>query len=63
MNVAIIHDHLLAFGGAERVLEALLKLYQDADVYTAFATNKNIENIKGKTQVKQGFYKKDRIKK
>jgi glycosyltransferase involved in cell wall biosynthesis len=49
MRIALVHDHLLANGGAERVLEVLLKLYPDADVYTAFASNKNIENIKSKT--------------
>lgn len=37
MKVAIIHDSLVEFGGAERVLLALLDLFPDADVYTAYA--------------------------
>jgi glycosyltransferase involved in cell wall biosynthesis len=33
-RVAIVHDWLVTFAGAERVLEQLLKLFPDADVYT-----------------------------
>lgn len=35
MKIAIVHDYLKEFGGAERVLEELIKLYPDADVYTS----------------------------
>jgi glycosyltransferase involved in cell wall biosynthesis len=35
MNVAIIHDYLNQYGGAERVLEALHDLYPQAPVYTS----------------------------
>jgi len=34
MRVAILHDYLNQYGGAERVLEALLELFPDADLYT-----------------------------
>ncbi len=34
MHVAILHDYLNQFGGAERVLETLLELFPDADLYT-----------------------------
>lgn len=46
MRTAIAHDHFLYFGGAERVLLVLLKLFPGADVYLAFATKKNIEQLK-----------------
>ncbi len=36
MRVALVHDYLNEFGGAERVLEALSELYPDAPIYTAF---------------------------
>jgi glycosyltransferase involved in cell wall biosynthesis len=36
MKVAIIHDYLNQYGGAERVLEALLKIFPEADIYTLF---------------------------
>ncbi len=35
-RVAVVHDYLREYGGAERVLEALHALYPDAPVYTAF---------------------------
>jgi glycosyltransferase involved in cell wall biosynthesis len=35
MRVAIVHDYLNQYGGAERVLEALHDLYPDAPVYTS----------------------------
>src|SRR3989344_6811771 len=34
MKVALVHDYLNQFGGAERVLEALLKIFPDAHLYT-----------------------------
>lgn len=36
MNVAIVHDYIKEYGGAERVLEALHEIYPKAPVYTAF---------------------------
>lgn len=36
MRVAIVHDYIKEYGGAERVLEELHKLYPDAPIYTAF---------------------------
>ena len=34
MRVALVHDHLNQFGGAERVLKALTELYPKAPIYT-----------------------------
>ena len=34
MRVAIVHDWLVTFAGAERVLEQMLAVYPDADLYT-----------------------------
>lgn len=36
MNVALVHDYLGEFGGAERVLSALSDMWPDAPIYTAF---------------------------
>lgn len=36
MRVALVHDYIKEYGGAERVLEALHELYPDAPIYTAF---------------------------
>jgi glycosyltransferase involved in cell wall biosynthesis len=35
MKIALVHDYIKEYGGAERVLEALHELYPDADVYTS----------------------------
>lgn len=35
MRVALVHDYLNQYGGAERVLEALHELFPDAPVYTS----------------------------
>ena len=34
MKVAIVHDWLVTYAGAERVLEQLLLLYPEADLYS-----------------------------
>jgi len=36
MRVALVHDYLKEYGGAERVLEALTEIYPQAPIYTAF---------------------------
>lgn len=36
MKIAIVHDYIKEYGGAERVLEALTEIYPDAPIYTAF---------------------------
>lgn len=36
IKIALVHDYLREYGGAERVLEALHELFPDAPVYTAF---------------------------
>ena len=34
MRVAVVHDWLVAYGGAERVLAAILECFPDAEVFT-----------------------------
>jgi len=34
MKVALFHDYLVQYGGAERVLEKLLEIYPNAPIYT-----------------------------
>ncbi len=36
LKVALVHDYLREYGGAERVVEALHEMFPDAPVYTAF---------------------------
>ncbi len=36
MKIALVHDYLKEYGGAERVLEALHEIWPEAPIYTAF---------------------------
>jgi glycosyltransferase involved in cell wall biosynthesis len=37
MKIALVHDYLSEYGGAERVLSVLSEMYPEAPIYTAFA--------------------------
>jgi len=39
MKVALVHDYIKEYGGAERVLKTLTQLYPKAPIYTAFCVN------------------------
>lgn len=51
MKIALVHDFLKEYGGAERVLEGLHEIYPEAPVYTAFYSPKHLgkfaEKFKG----------------
>lgn len=49
-KVALVHDYLNEFGGAERVLEALSEIFPKAPIYTAFARKNSpaYKRFKGK---------------
>jgi glycosyltransferase involved in cell wall biosynthesis len=36
MKIALVHDYIRDFGGAERVLKVLTQIFPDAPIYTAF---------------------------
>src|SRR5574340_1180818 len=38
IKIALVHDYLKEFGGAERVLLTLHEMFPDAPIYTAFVT-------------------------
>lgn len=42
LRVALVHDYLREYGGAERVLEALHDMFPKAPVYTAFVDKKSL---------------------
>ena len=46
MRIALVHDYIKEFGGAERVLKVLSEMYPDASIYTAFC-------VKGSTAEKE----------
>lgn len=49
MRVAIIHDWLTNLGGAERVVEAMLEAYPEADLYTSVYDPKNLSLFQNHT--------------
>ncbi|MCL6096199.1 MAG: glycosyltransferase [Patescibacteria group bacterium] len=62
MKVAIVHDYIKEYGGAERVLEALCEIYPEAPIYTTVYLpsflgphKKRFENMKIKTSFLQYF--------
>ncbi|GIW62778.1 MAG: glycosyl transferase [Patescibacteria group bacterium] len=46
MKTAIVHDQLVEFGGAERVLYALTKIFPNAEIYTSTADLNKLGNHK-----------------
>jgi glycosyltransferase involved in cell wall biosynthesis len=46
MKIALVHDYIKEFGGAERVLKVLSEMYPSAPIYTAFC-------VKGSTAEKE----------
>ncbi|CAM4135316.1 glycosyltransferase [Treponema peruense] len=51
MKTAIVHDWLVNYGGAERVVEQMLLLYPDADIYTLVYDEKKMGKIFPKEKV------------
>lgn len=60
-RVALVHDFLVEYGGAERVLEAFHDMYPDAHVYTSVVNEKGLgvhwERIK-RWDIRQSWYGK-----
>lgn len=58
MKVAIVHDWLVNYGGAERVVEQMLKMYPDADIYTLVYDKKKMGKIFQEEKVHPSFIQK-----
>lgn len=55
MKVAIIHDHLAQDGGAERVVQVLMKMYPDAPLFTLLYDRKNANKFFATRDVRTSF--------
>lgn len=57
MKIAIVHDYIKEYGGAERVLEVLSEMYPDAPIYTAFCDTKSTayKHLKNKRIIPSWF--------
>ncbi|MBI9102600.1 MAG: glycosyltransferase [Spirochaetales bacterium] len=54
-KVAIVHDWLTVYGGAERVVEEFCKIFPDAPIYTTVYNRKNMESIFPPEKVKTSY--------
>lgn len=55
MKVALVHDYLVQYGGAERVLEALCEIFPRAPIYTLVYDEKKFERRFGKKKIYTSF--------
>ncbi len=55
MRVALVHDYLVQYGGAERVLEALAEIFPLAPIYTLVYDEKLFKNTFGKRKIYTSF--------
>lgn len=57
-KVAIIHDWLVNYGGAERVVESFLEIYPEADIFTLVYDEEKMGKIFKKEKVRTTFIQK-----
>jgi len=55
MRVALVHDHLVQEGGAERVLKALHDIFPEAPIYTLLYNEKSMSNDFRKKDIRPSF--------
>ena len=58
MKVAIVHDYLNQYGGAERVVEVLHELFPDAPIYTSIYIPNNMPGSFKKMHIETSFMQK-----
>lgn len=58
MKIALVHDYLVQYGGAERVLEALCEIWPHAPVYTLIHDSKLVHGRFDKKMVRTSFLQK-----
>jgi hypothetical protein len=59
MKVALVHDYLKEFGGAERVLSALCEIFPQTPIYTIFCKKgSSAEREFGKVNIIESWFGK-----
>ncbi|MDB5081211.1 MAG: glycosyltransferase family 4 protein [Chloroflexi bacterium] len=58
MKIAIVHDYLNQYGGAERLLEAICELYPDAPIYTSIYSPERVMHRFDGRDVRTSFMQK-----
>ncbi len=57
-KIAIVHDFLLYFGGAEKVLSDIAEMFPDAPIYTLLYDEKNMSHLFPAKRVRTSFLQK-----
>ena len=52
MKIAIVHEMLIKLGGAEKVLQELMQMYPEADVYTLMYDEKKVGTVFPKNRIR-----------
>ncbi len=58
MKIALVHDYLVQYGGAERVLESFIKIFPEAHIYTIVADDEIIQRSFVKKNIHTSFLQK-----
>ena len=58
MRIALVHDYLVQFGGAERVLECFTELYPEAPIYTLVYSEKLMHGVFKDKKIRTSFIQK-----
>lgn len=58
MKLAIVHDYLNQYGGAERVIEALNEIYKDSPIYTSIYDAERMPATFRKMDIRTSFMQK-----
>ena len=58
MRIALIHDYITSYGGAERTFKVLTEIFPQAEVYTLFYDSKIKKKFFPKTEIKTSFLQK-----
>lgn len=58
MKIALVHDYLVQYGGAERVLEAFCEIYPDAPIYTMVYDEKSTNGAFKNRKIHASFLQK-----
>ncbi|MFA5961863.1 MAG: glycosyltransferase [Parcubacteria group bacterium] len=58
LKIAIVHDFLVEFGGAERVLKSIAEIFPSAPIYTLFAERENFPQWLKEKKVETSFLQK-----